>query len=188
MSRWVLPTSAVIGGVEYKLHADFRDVLNIISHLQNQEDTPQERIYIALALFYEGFDAMPRSDHQEAADYLMQFINCGEPEADTGPHPKRIDWEQDAGHIVSGVNKVAGAEIRSLPFLHWWTFIAFFSAVGEGTLATVVSIRDKRRKGKKLDDWERDFYQENRDMVDFRHKYTAEELEERERLRKLIDG
>lgn len=186
MNRWALPESAVIGGREYAVHADFRDVLDIVAHLQNQDDTEQERVYIALALFYADFDSMPPSDYQEATDYLMLFLNCGEPETDVKPQPKRIDWEQDAGLIVSGVNKAAGTEIRSLPFLHWWTFISFFYAIGDGALATVVSIRDKRRKGKKLDGWEKDFYRENRETVDFRKKYTSDELEEQERLKKLL--
>ena len=186
MNRWVLPESATIGGREYPVHADYRDVLDIIAHLQKPEDTEQERVYIALALFYEDFDSMPGKDYQEALDFLLSFLNCGELETDTRPHPKLIDWEQDADLIVSGVNKVAGKEIRSLPFLHWWTFISYFNAIGDGPLATIVGIREKRRKGKKLSDWEKDFYRSHRDVVDFKAIYTPEELAEQERLKKLL--
>ena len=105
---------------------------------------------------------------------MYDFIRCGEPESRVRP-PKVIDWEQDANLIIADVNKVAGCEVRSLPFCHWWTFIAWFNAIGDGQLATVVSIREKRRKGKKLTDWERDFYHSNRDKVDFKTKYTPEE-------------
>lgn len=186
MNRWELPESVTIDGREYVIHADYRDILDIVSHLQNPEDTEQERIYIALALFYENFDSMPPDDYQAALDSLLLFLNCGEAETDTRPQPKLIDWDQDADLIVSGINKAAGMEIRSLPFLHWWTFISFFNAIGDGPLATVVSIREKRRKGKKLSDWEKEFYRNHRDTIDFRAKYTPEELAEQERLKKLL--
>ena len=123
-------------------------------------------------------------DMQEAMEYLVAFISCGE--NDTKPGPKLLDWEQDAKAIIADVNKVAGREIRSLPYLHWWTFLAYFQAIGEGQLSTIVSIRDKLRRGKKLEKWEQDFYRENKSRVDFKKKYSAEDLAEQERLKKLL--
>ena len=40
-----------------------------------------------------------------------------------------------------------------------------------------MGIREKRRKGKALDQWERDFYRENREKVDFKIRMTSEEEE-----------
>ena len=70
---------------------------------------------------------------------------------------------------------MAGLEVRSLPFLHWWTFMGYFGAIGEGQLSTLVAIREKLRKGKKLESWEQDFYRQNRSRVDFKRRYTADE-------------
>jgi hypothetical protein len=39
--------------------------------------------------------------------------------------------------------------------------MAYFNAVGESALATVVGIRDKIAKGKKLEKYERQFRQDN---------------------------
>ena len=100
--------------------------------------------------------------------------------------PRLLDWEQDAQIILADVNKVAGTEIRSLPFLHWWTFLSYFNAVGEGQLATLVSIREKRRTGKKLEKWEEEYYRKNKHRVDLKKRYTPEELAEQERLKKLL--
>ena len=50
--------------------------------------------------------------------------------------------------IIADINKVAGTEVRSLSFLHWWTFLSFFHAIGEGQLSTLISIREKLRTGK----------------------------------------
>ena len=88
--------------------------------------------------------------------------------------------------IVADVNKVAGQEIRALPFLHWWSFMAWFHAIGEGQLSTVVAIRDKLRRGKPLEKWETDFYRENKERVDLPKRYSAQDLQEQERLKKLL--
>lgn len=184
ISGWGLPTRAVIGGKPYALHADFRDILEIFSYLDDPDLPEYLRWQIALALFYEG--EISPEDQQEAIDYLLTFLNCGKQEQ-SKPGPKLLDWEQDAPMIVADVNKVAGQEIRALPFVHWWTFMAWFHAIGEGQLSTVVSVRDKLRRGKKLEKWEKDFYRDNKAAVDIRKRYAAEELEEQERLKKLLD-
>lgn len=57
-------------------------------------------------------------------------ISCGEFD-DGKPSHKTIDWEQDQSMIVSDLNKVAGCDIRALPFCHWWTFVAWFNGIGE---------------------------------------------------------
>ncbi len=182
MSQWRLPEAAEIGGVVYPIHADFRDILEIFRHLDNPDEPEYIRWRVALALFYEG--EIPEKDRQEAMEYLVQFISCGEQEGK--PAPRLLDWEQDAQIIVADVNKVAATEIRALPFLHWWTFMAYFNAVGEGQLSTLVSLRDKLRRGKKLEKWEREYYQKNKARVDLKKRYSAEELAEQERLKKLL--
>ena len=169
MSQWNLPETAEIGGVVYPIHADFRDILEIFQYLDDPDQPEYIRWRIALALFYEG--EIPEEDRQEAMAYLSAFLSCG---------------EQDAQIIVADVNKVAGTEIRALPFLHWWTFMAYFNAIGEGQLSTVVSLRDKLRRGKKLEKWEREYYQKNKARVDIKKRYSSEELEEQERLKKLL--
>lgn len=182
MNSWSLPDSAVIGGIRYPINADYRDILDIFRYLEDPDRPEYIRWQIALALFYEG--EIPPAHMQEAMEYLAEFISCGS--RDAKPGPKLLDWEQDANVIVADVNKVAGTEVRALPFLHWWTFMAYFHAIGEGQLSTLVSIRDKLRRGKKLEKWEQEFYRKNKDRVDLKQRYSAEELAEQERLKKLL--
>lgn len=182
MSLWSLPTSAIIGGTEYPIHADFRDVLNIFHYLDDPDRPEYLRWWIAIALFYEG--EIPEVDFYEAMAYLAEFISCGN--QDSKPGTKLLDWEQDAQIIVADINKTAGVEIRALPFLHWWTFVAYFNAIGEGQLSTLVSIRDKLRRGKPLEKWEKEYYRKNKERVDLKTRYSAEELAEQERLKKLL--
>lgn len=185
MDRWSLPEALEVQGRQYAINADFRDVLEVIRWLNNPDEDERVRYFVSLKLFFEDWDSIPQKDQEEAARQMMIFIAGGV--EDTGPSgPRLIDWEQDQGMIVADVNKVAGCEIRALPFVHWWTFLAWFGAIGEGQLSTVVSIRDKRRRGKKLEGWERDYYQQHKAEVDLRPRYTARELAEQERLKKLL--
>lgn len=187
MRIWGLPSFATVNGREYKIATDYRDILEIIGCITNEESTDFERLYIAMGLFYDDFDSLPESDYQEAYEQMCRFISCEED--DTGrPCVKLIDWEQDERMIASEINKVAGCEVRAVPYLHWWTFIGYFNSIGEGQLSTVVSIRNKLKRGKKLEKWERDYYNENRRTVDLRRKYTAEEKAELERLKELLGG
>lgn len=173
---WELPDAVSFGGKTYAVNTDYRDVLDIIKYLNDKSEPEQVRLYIALKLFYEDFDSIPIARRTEAVNALMKFINCGEDaEENSRPSPKRIDWEQDKLAIVSDVNRTAGCEVRALPYLHWWTFVGYFNAIGEGQLSTLVGIRDKLRKGQKLDDWEQEYYSENKSRIDFKQQLTPEE-------------
>lgn len=180
---WSLPVRATIGGKAYDLHADYRDILEIFSYFEDP-DLPAFLCWqIALALFYEG--EIPQEHQQEAMEYLSHFITCGQTPPQK-PGYKLLDWEQDADAIVADVNRVSGQEIRGLPFLHWWTFLSWFHAIGEGQLSTLVSIRDKLRRGKKLESWEKEFYRENKQKVDIKKHYSRQELQQQEELKRLL--
>lgn len=186
--NWALPRSLEIGGKPQKINADFRDILDIIERLNDLDTDEQVKMYVCLNLFYDDFQTIPENCLQESAEKMMWFINCGEEPKDTGPKSKTIDWEQDQQMIIADINKVAGQEVRALPFCHWWTFIAWFNAIGEGQLSFVVSIREKVRKHQKLTDYEREFYRENRSKVDLKQKYTAEEKAQLDEWQKLLSG
>ena len=52
MSLWELPEQAQIGGKTYRIHGDFRDILEIFGYL-NDPDLPEMfRWRVALALIY----------------------------------------------------------------------------------------------------------------------------------------
>lgn len=171
MNAWSLPRYAVFGGVSYAINSDFRDVLEVIRYLTDPGKPAFLRWQIALSLFYDG--NIPEEYQEAAMQYLSDFISYGA--KDDKPAPKLIDWEQDAQLIVSDVNKVAGMEVRAVSFLHWWTFLSYFYSIGEGQLSTIVSIRDKKRRGKKLEKWEQEYYRKNKDLVDFQKPQTDED-------------
>lgn len=184
MNSWSLPTSAEIGGKEYKINADYRDVLEVVHYLSDTSRPEFLRWPIALALFYEG--DIPKEHHREAMDFMSSFVAYGN--QDTKPGPKLLDWNRDAQIIVADVNKVAGMEVRAVPFLHWWTFLSYFYGIGEGQLSTVISIRTKKAKGKKLEKWEQEYYRENKTMIDIKRPETESDRAEKESIMKYLRG
>ena len=183
-NRWTLPTRASIGGRIYEIHCDFRDILEIFSYFSDPDMPSYLQWQIALALFYEG--EIPREHQQEAMEYLSRFISGGKEETVVSG-PRLIDWEQDAELIAADINKTAGLDVRALPFLHWWTFLSWFHALGDGRLATVVSIRAKLARGKKLEDWEKEFYREHKQLVDLVKRHSRQELQTRQQLERLLE-
>lgn len=182
MNPWSLLQSAVIGGKEYSINTDFRDILEIIGYLNDESKTIYLRWKIALSLFYN--EEIPESDEEAAAQFLSDFIAYGKKDEKSGP--KLIDWEQDALLIVTDINKVAGKEVRAEKFLHWWTFMSYFNGIGEGMLSTVVGIRSKKAKGKKLDKSEQEYYREHKSDVDFRQSDNSEKAEIQEYFNKWL--
>lgn len=181
MNPWELPKQAVLAGECYPFRGDFRNIIAIMGVLEREERPALLRWLTALELFYEK--PVPREKWQPAMEYLASFIAGGqEPEGGE----RLLDWQADAPVIIADVNRVAGRELRSEAFVHWWTFLSFFRAVGEGQLAALVTVRAKLRRGKKLEGWEEEFYRANRAAVELRKPLTQDERRERERLNALV--
>ena len=174
MSGWTLPTAAEIGGREHPFRSDFRDVLEVVAAMTDPSIPDEERGFACMVKFYEDVDGLPAHLWQEAADYMVWFVNGGEQ-----PMPRRsaklMDWVQDADMIAAPVNRVLGYECRTCEYLHWWSFLAAYMEIGDCLFAQVVSIRAKQKRGKKLEKHEREFYARNRDLVDMRVEQTEQE-------------
>ena len=170
-----LPKSLEVCGVEYEIRSDFRAVLDCCTALSDPDLTEQEKAYVCLDILYPSFAEMPPSHYQEALERCFWFINCGGEEKNTRKAPKLMDWEQDFQYIVAPINRVIGSEIRSMDYLHWWSFISAYYEIGDCTFAQIVRIRDLKAKGKKLDKADAQWYKENRHLVDL--KQTLSETE-----------
>lgn len=169
---WGLPQSVEIQGAVYEIRTDYRCILDICAAIADPELDGRDKTEAALTIFYPDYDAMPPEHWQDAAERCMWFIGGGD-EQSNRRSPKLVDWEQDYHLLIAPINRVLGAEIRSMEYLHWWTFLGAYQEIGDCTFAQVVRIRDKRARGKPLDksDWE--WYQRNRQMVDFKNRYTS---------------
>ena len=171
------------------MHTDFRDVLEILRWLDGSADpalTDSERWFVALALFYREFSLIPPTQYREACEAMATFVQAGRP--DGGPcAPRLMDWQQDAALIAAGTARAAGQDLRALPHLHWWSFLGWFDSIADGPFATVVALRDKLRRGKKLEPWEREFYRAHRAEVDLHRPASPEADAEKQRLLALLN-
>jgi len=178
MDGYELPERAVLGGKEFALNTDFRLCLRLLCYLEESPLPEGLRWRVAAAAFYR--EPVPEGLLPAAMEYLAKFL-AGGADGDR-PGPKLIDWQRDASAIMAGVNQVAGMEVRAVEKLHWWTFLSFFHGIKEGQLSLLVGIRDKLRRGQKLEPHEQEFYRCNRAWVRMEKPDP-----EKERLQKLLN-
>lgn len=178
-----LPTSVFIEDEEYKIRdaGDFRVILDCFSALGDVELGETFRVLASLIIFYEDLDEdlvfhLDEEILLQLVKEMYKFFTCGQEEQIASAQPKLIDWDKDAQIIMSGVNSVAGKEVRAEKYVHWWTFMGYYMAIGESVLSTVVSIRNKILKGKKLEKWEEEFRRDNPKYFNWNSK-TVEEQE-----------
>lgn len=164
-----LQTSVDINGASFEIRnkGDFRMVLDCFKVLNDDELTESEKVYTMLIIFYEDFDSLEDLfEHSDIIEDLQKnmflFFNVGEEDLNSNTNNlKVIDWDKDSNLICSAINNVANKEIRSLEYLHWWTFMSYYIGIGECLLSQVVSIRYKIARNEKLEKYEKKFRQDN---------------------------
>ncbi len=179
-----LSKTLTVGGVEYDIDTDYRNVLRIFEAFEDPELSQEEKWIVAIFRMFSSFcddddvlqAAQDGFDISEAQKQILWFIAAGHPEKQIIELPV-YSWSQDEQIIFSAVNKVAGRETRELKYLHWWTFLGYFNEVGEGTFSFIVGIRNKLNKGKKLEKHEKEFLSHNKDLVRLEKRKSKEELE-----------
>ncbi|MEE0716110.1 Gp15 family bacteriophage protein [Eubacterium sp.] len=181
-----LPQSIEVGGVNQPIRTDFRDILTIFEAFNDSELSQEEKVMVCLRIMYVDLDKMDTSLYMEAYEKAVKFINVGQEDKRENNSPKLMDWEQDEQLVFAAINKVAGTEVRTFEYMHWWTLMGYYMGIGESLFADVVNIRTKKLNHKKLEKYEQDFYKKNKDLVDLKTRYTKEELEEREEVKKLL--
>lgn len=185
-----LPTSIKVNGTVYPIRqkGDYRMVLDCFNALNDLELTQQERLLSCLVIFLEDIKTIEEvyrlPDLEEACKEMMLFFNCGQPENGKRPSYRLMDWQKDETLICSAINKVSGKEVRLEPYIHWWTFMGYYVAIGESALATVISIRNKQSKNEKLEKYERRFINENPQYFNWDRR-TIEQIEEDKLLQEL---
>ena len=178
-----LPRSLTVGGTEYRIRTDYRAALLIFQAYADSALTDAEKAAVCLQTLY--CDGIP-SDAEAAMDAAVWFLDGGDvPQEKPLPKPV-LDWEQDAALYFPAVNKAAGFEVRGCRYLHWWTFLGYFREIGESLFSSVVNIRAKKAKGKKLEKYEREFEQEHSELVRIRPRYTESEQAEIDALNALL--
>lgn len=189
MLEYELPTSVILNDTVFAIRrdGDFRMVLDCFRILQDEELEANERIFACLMTFYADISSLEEigklGDLEEAVKQMFLFFNCNQENAGLKAEGKVVDWNKDALMIVSAINNVAGKEVRAEKYLHWWTFIGYYMAIGESSLATVVNIRRKMLKHKKLEKYEQEYVNDNPELFKRNDHLTKEEKDFMDEIR-----
>ena len=169
-----LPATVEIDGRSYGIRADFRVILEIFVMLDDPDLTDADKTEALIRMFY-----IERPSDPEAA--ITAFVSFADPRGSGNkekPHTRLISWSQDFDLMVAPINHILNTECRSLPYLHWRTFLAAYLEIPpESVFARVLRIREKLRTGRKLEKYERSWYNKNRDLVHLKPKFSKKEEE-----------
>lgn len=178
-----LPKTLTINGKSYRIRTDFRNILRIFEAFADKDLSDKEKMLVCLRRMFVDFSKLPYDDYKEAYEQVYWFIGCGKPE-EKRPPVRTFNWIKDEPLMFPAVNKAAGLEVRAVPYLHWWTFMGYFESIdAESLFGTVLSIRQKKARGKKLEKYEREFMQNNKALM----ALDVEEAKPRTAEEKLLD-
>lgn len=162
-----LPRALEINGAEYEINTDYRNILQIFAAFNDEDLTPQEKVYICMRRLFADLSKLPREDFEEGYTEALRFIECNDYGKKDKPSPKVVNWEKDEQLIFPAINKVAGTEVRAVPYMHWWTFLGYFQAIDrEDIWGFILTIRQKKAQHKPLAKHEKEFYNANRALCD----------------------
>ena len=170
----ILPKSLDVGGKRYGINSDFRIVLNLFEVLQLDELTDLEKAYITVNVLYT--EEIPDKDFEEAVKKAYWFCDGGDMPKSQPSKVKTLDWKHDESVIFPAINKAAGCEVRTLPYLHWWSFLGYFGEIGEGLFSTV----------KKLEKYEKDFLRKHKELVVLHSEEERKAIDETEEFLKTL--
>lgn len=184
MNNYTLPTCFEIEEELFEIRdkGDYRIVLSCFNIICNVNLSDYEKSLACLVLFYSSFgdgeeaieNAINCSCKQELLDKMYWFFDCGNSyDKSDRPTHKLVDWDKDSLLICSAINRVAGKDVRSEEYIHWWTFIGYYMEVGECALSQILGIRSKIANGVKLEKHEQKFKNDNPQYFDM--DYRTEE-------------
>lgn len=182
-----LPTSLEVGEKQYTIRSDFRVVLTIFEAINDPELSNRDKAIVTIKSLYA--DDIPEEHLKEAIEKANWYMDGGDMPKSEPSHKQTFDWKYDESIMFPAINKVAGYETRTKgKYLHWWSFIGMFNEIDEGLFSTVMNIRSKMASGKKLDKWEREFYNKNKSLVNIQTAKDKAEIAETEDFLKELVG
>lgn len=178
------PTKIKIDDEILPINTDFRNCLKIILAFEDENLTIEEKYYIMLMRLY---GTIP-NNQEEAIKKAILFLDCGEDNVSKDNDKPRIySFSKDAKYIYSAIEMSSpGIDLENVEYLHWWKFYYKFFDIKEGTtFSNIITLRDKRNKGK-LSKEEKKIFIDSREILDL--DYTEEPSEEESKFMKLFNG
>lgn len=180
-----LPKTLTINDREVKIDTNFKTALLCMEVYNDPDLSNVEKAYLVLD-FIVGLNNIDENEYEEALNKVNWFLDGGLNYENVSGKKKIMDWIQDEQFIFSAVNKVAGKETREESYIHWWTWLGYFTEINEGLFTTIVSIRSKKARQEKLTKAEQEFYKKNKSIVDINERLSAEEQAEIDRWNEIL--
>ena len=181
----LLPEALEVGGQLLPINADFRNILTIFEAMNDPELSNGEKAYICLCRLYAV--PVPYDAAEEAIEKAYWFCDGGDMPKTKPEAVRTIDWKHDEQIIFPAVSKTVGVvDIRALPYMHWWTFLGSFGEIGEGLFSSIMNIRHKKAKGKRLEKYEEEFYRQNKELIKLRTPEEQAAIDETEAFLETI--
>ena len=176
------PSKVKIDGKDYGLNTDFRIGLKIMFAMQDDGLTMQEKMIVMLQLLYKEIP----NDLEKAVEYAIAFLNCNEHGKEkAGISVTLFSCEKDAKYIYSAIRQSHGIDLDNEK-IHWWKFMYMFLDLNPDCFFNrLVGVRDRKAKGK-MDKADKEFYRQNKDIIDLPLKLSPEEKLKIEQFRKLL--
>ena len=181
---WDYPLSVVIDGEKFEIEGecDYRVILDCMGVYEDENLDIATRHQTAMIIFYK--EPKKIVNVEEAVKQMLKIIDCDDEESlnESSTHnniqPRLMSWKKDFKFIAPAVSRVLGYDVRTPnKYTHWWTFYGAFLEIGECYWSTIISIRKKKIKGEKLEEWEQKVYRENKNDIDLPQNLTDEEQE-----------
>lgn len=185
------PGSLYVDGVEYPIDSDFRTILRYNKMLDEVEENDMQQVFECMAQVYERVP----DNLLEAAATLNWFVRCGKEEKKKRPSNKILginsndpfDFEVDGEMIYSAFrrNDVYGIDLHTIPYLHWWEFMAMLNDLPDSVkLSRVMDYRIIDVNNQDFPKERRNFYRAMQDYYKIRKAFEQNE----ELARALIEG
>ena len=170
-----LPTTVTVSGIEYTVRTDYRVILEILVMLDDPDLSDGDKTEALIRMLYVNQSPDPMA----AVEAFRRFVDprCEDKNL-TSRNARLISWQQDFDLMVAPINHILGCEVRALDHLHWHTFLsAYLEIPPDSVFARVLRIREKLRQGKKLEKYEKQWNNRNRDLVHLKPKFSQAEEE-----------
>lgn len=177
------PTKIKLDDEILSINTDFRNCLKIILAFEDENLTTEEKYYIMLMRLYGKIP----NNQEEAIKKAILFLDCGEDKSlKNEDKPRLYSFSKDAKYIYSAIEMSSlGIDLENVEYLHWWKFYYKFFDIKEGTtFSNIISLRDKRNKGK-LTKEEKKVFIDSKEILDL--EYSNEPSEEESKFMKLFN-
>lgn len=130
------PDSVVVGGVSYPVTTDFRDWIAFFDMMADDSYSSKDKLMACMGWFTKEVPENPLN----AWEALLQFASCEDSPGNSDETEKVeseqssktcFSWIYDSAYILGAYRQCYGIDLRSMPFLHWYEFMALFEALPE---------------------------------------------------------